>query len=207
MSERMMEVGLILMSLAAGVGVVAFLLNGKGFVSRAVSLFTDFIVFLWIGKIVGNFSLLIRDPFAVLAYPAGSQSFYIAVGLTAVSLLYRRKRETNSAGFKVFLLQVLLLSAFFYEFLQYFYARHDSVVLNLLLYGMLAANVILFRLPERQAIRLSVLLWSIGAIVILQMVGLITLFGIVLSPWFVLLLLLSFAVASLTFTKQKVGIL
>ncbi|MCM3745294.1 hypothetical protein M3193_14285 [Sporosarcina luteola] len=205
MSERMMEVGLIIMSLAAGLGVVAFLLNGKGFVSRAVSLFVDFIVFLWIGKIVGNFSLLIRDPVAVLAYPAGSHAFYIAVGLTAVSLLYRRKRETYSAGFKVFLLQILYLSAFFYEFLQYFYARHDSVVLNLLLYGMLAANVILFRLSGRQAIRLSLLLWSIGAIVILQIVGLITMFGIVLSPWFVLLL--SFIVVSLTFTKQKVGIL
>lgn len=200
-----MEVGLIIMSLAAGLGVVAFLLNGKGFVSRAVSLFVDFIVFLWIGKIVGNFSLLIRDPVAVLAYPAGSHAFYIAVGLTAVSLLYRRKRETYSAGFKVFLLQILYLSAFFYEFLQYFYARHDSVVLNLLLYGMLAANVILFRLSGRQAIRLSLLLWSIGAIVILQIVGLITMFGIVLSPWFVLLL--SFIVVSLTFTKQKVGIL
>ncbi|WP_040226903.1 hypothetical protein [Bhargavaea cecembensis] len=203
-AERMMEAGLVVLSLAAGTGAAALLTGGKGFMGQAASVLADFVIFLWVGKIVLNIGLFVRDPVSVLAYPAGSSAFYVSAALTAVSARFRWRREPPPAGFFAFLLRALFLSAFFFEFAGYFPDRHGAALPNLLLYGVLSAVSVAVPLREIRFVRWAALLWGAGVAVVAMASPLVTLFGFVLSPWFVLLV--CFAIVSFTLIKSKEGI-
>src|SRR5690625_3616935 len=45
---------------------------------EVTSLLINFVIYIWIGKILLNFLTFIKDPLAVLAYPSNSHAFYIS---------------------------------------------------------------------------------------------------------------------------------
>ena len=95
---KLIEIGILAISI--GAGLLTFYLwsdipqeQKKAQLNEIVSQLINFIIFVWIGKIVMNISLFISDPLAVLAYPSDSKAFYFAVALTTTVLVYKKFRK------------------------------------------------------------------------------------------------------------------
>ncbi|WP_216639616.1 hypothetical protein [Virgibacillus phasianinus] len=128
-----------------------------------------FVISLWIGKILTNFSIFIDDPRALLAYPSDSKAFYVAVVLL---LLYGTfKFIDNCKQFLEILfslIYVFLSASFVYEFTQ--------IILRDLAFawgyiGLLAVLLILIillqgKMTTKQLVFLVILVWSLGQLVL-----------------------------------------
>src|SRR5690625_2609412 len=67
-------------------------------IEELVSLLINFIIFIWVGKIIMNLAIFISDPLAVLAYPSDSSAFYIACLLIILNIIYKTKRHGFQVG-------------------------------------------------------------------------------------------------------------
>src|SRR5699024_3336455 len=78
-----------------------------------------FVVGIWIGKIVLNINVFVKDPFAILAYPSDSSAFYFASFLTMVYIGWKVSRKTvTDFNMLIAFVPVFLASSFTYEFIQ-----------------------------------------------------------------------------------------
>src|SRR5690625_1193530 len=62
-------------------------------IEEVISLLINFVIFIWIGKIVFRFSIFIEDPLAILAYPSDSSAFYVASLLIVVNIVYKDRKS------------------------------------------------------------------------------------------------------------------
>src|SRR5690625_3925685 len=53
----------------------------------------NFVIFIWIGKIISHIQLFVQDPLAVLAYPSDATAFYTATILFLLTISYRIYRK------------------------------------------------------------------------------------------------------------------
>src|SRR5690625_3451826 len=94
-ASRVASIGIIIVSLAIGL-ITFYILNDlpkekkKKYMEEFISQLVNFIIFIWVGKILLNISLFIQDPLAVLAYPGDSGAFYLAVLFTAIIAVYKK---------------------------------------------------------------------------------------------------------------------
>lgn len=87
-------------------------------IDEVVSQLINFVIYIWIGKIVLKFTTFINDPLAVLAYPSDSTAFYFATICILLHILIKYRNKQNiSALFNTFL-PIFLVSHFTYEFIQ-----------------------------------------------------------------------------------------
>ncbi|WP_226037597.1 hypothetical protein [Aquibacillus saliphilus] len=120
-----------------------------------------FVITLWIGKIIMNFSIFISDPIAILAYPSDSKSFYIAVFLTVLYGKYKFIRVSKHLIPLLFSWMVVFLTAsFVYEFIQMIWGTNVHTLGYLGLLVTLIMVTIL--LPERIALENITLIILIG---------------------------------------------
>src|SRR5690625_2232093 len=89
-----MSIGIIIVSILAG--LVFFYMTShlpkehkKAQLEEMFSQLVNFIIFIWVGKIILNVSIFIEDPLAILAYPSNSEAFYLAVLLSTILLFYK----------------------------------------------------------------------------------------------------------------------
>src|SRR5690625_4868656 len=81
---------------------------------EVTSLLINFVIYIWIGKILLNFLTFIKDPLAVLAYPSNSHAFYLALLFSGIHILYKNKR--HKPDWQLFLysfIHVFLFASFF----------------------------------------------------------------------------------------------
>jgi len=169
------------------------------------SLLVNFIIFMWVGKIVQHLPLLFKDPLAILAYPSNSNSFYIATVLIIVNLIYRfiRHNEDVSCIFQAFL-PAFIASLFVYEFTELVIQGYSQnwfsfiwLLIVLLIYVFwgnrkVFANGIIF------------LLWVSGQLIIAIKQTYTTIFGYMIIPmYFVLLLMITSSIIIYSW-KRKV---
>lgn len=84
-----------------------------------ISLTINFIIYIWIGKIVTNIAKFIKDPLSILAYPSNSYAVYVATILIMINLLYRKYRYKEQISIIIFaFIPVFILSSFVFEFIQ-----------------------------------------------------------------------------------------
>lgn len=193
-ADKIIEIGLIVLSLAAGI-IFFYIMSDlskeqkKRQVDELTSQFINFIIFIWVGKIILNFSIFIKDPMAILAYPSNSDAFYIAVLFIVILLAYKSMRKKmDMTAFTESFLHVFLIASFLYEFIQlvwndYTYAFGHLVLLSVLL-------VIFFLIRERitAILLISVMLigWSAGVLLLTFIHPFVTVFGYIMEPWFVI---------------------
>lgn len=157
---------------------------------EAVSQIINFVLFIWLSKIILSLPLLFRDPLALLAYPSNSKAFYLAILFSAAVLLY----GVNSGQVKgqaIFgtLLHILLPAAFFYEFAQLAWFGNAYAFGNLILYAVLLG--LFFGVNDRLSLyALSTVLLSLwaGGMLLNAVLELFpSIFGYAMEPWFILL--------------------
>lgn len=205
------KVGILLISFIAG--LTFFYVIGqqhkqtkKQLIEEIMSLTINFIIFIWLGKIVLHFPKFIKDPFAILAYPSNAQAFYVATVLMAVQILYQKWKQKKpfQEVFHAFI-PIFLASSFFYEFLQVVIEKNQAnvtylvLLFILLLFYMLGYGKVKI---ERMTQFISIaLLISLSVLVFINK---ITLFQYRLSAVYYVILLFILLLINVYDKKKKV---
>lgn len=195
---KLMSISIIALSVIIGL-VVFYLLSHEPkeqkryYIEEIFSQIVNFIIFIWVAKVVLHLPLFITDPLAVLAYPSNSGSFYLAVLGSALVLWYKYKRKQMDvlAFFDAFLF-FFLSASLTYAFIQF--AWNDEPYA----FGYIVSAAILLvfylikqeRLSRNARIMFLVTGWAIGMLVLNVVQPFVTVFGYIIAPWFVVLLLI-----------------
>src|SRR5690625_4350813 len=185
--QVMISIATIIVSFV--IGIIFFYITSplpkkdkKWQIEEVISLVINFVIFIWVGKIIINFSLFIQDPLAVLAYPSNSTAFYLAVLFLAMNVLYKMKRK----GFKpkpilITCIPIFLVANFSYEFIQGFIheGAYTWSYLGLLMVLILLYLFLFEKFPEKMVFVL-LLGWVIGQVTLAFILPYITIFGYIM---------------------------
>lgn len=165
--------------------------------------FLNFIIFIWVGKIIMNISTFIKDPLAVLAYPADSNSFYVAIILSILRLVYKRKKIHLSI-FVNSLLPVVFTASFIYEFIQFLQDGNLYSLTNMIFY-MILLTIYYYLSGKISEVNLFIILlisWLIGTLIMFFTQPYVLFFGYLLSLPFILVFFI-FIASVLIYIKLK----
>lgn len=194
---KLMSIGITVLSFAGG--LIFFYITSqlsnehkKAQIEEVVSQLINFVIFIWVGKIILNFSVFIKDPLAILAYPGDSYAFYIAILLSAIVLFYKKiKRKFDMLQLATSLLPVFLMASFLYEFILMVSKNNlhsfESLALSAIL--LVLFLIINSHLTNRQIVLILLVTWSIGIFILIYIRPIVTIFGYMIAPWFIILFL------------------
>jgi|SRR5690625_1035153 len=166
----------------------------------------NFIIYVWVAKVLLNITIFIRDPIAVLAYPSDSRAFYLAFGLLLIHIVYQgRKDQWKIIEAKTGLVPIFLSSSFIYEFIQLVSGGVNFAIFHLgLLLVLLLIFVLSFEQLSRDLLNIGLMIaWTIGALVLSISQPYLTLFNYMMSPLFLTIILVAF-IGLLIFNQRKV---
>lgn len=208
--QVLLKIAVLVMSFLSGI-IVYYLISTdekakkKSSVEAIISLTINFIIYIWLGKIIINITKFIRDPLSVLAYPSNADAVYIATILLFINLLYRKFRNDEQLSTILFaFIPVFLISSFVYEFYQLIVERSVYNWLYLVFLG-LSSLIYVFVYGKISIRRLSVgfgMSIVIGQF-ILSLLHQLTVFGYRLSPFYFAGLAL-LGLMAILMTKRKV---
>ncbi|WP_229683127.1 hypothetical protein [Virgibacillus oceani] len=210
-ASKLMAIGLIVISLV--VGFISFYMMSdlskekkKRHVEEMSSQLINFIIFIWLGKVILNFSIFLKDPLAILAYPSNSEAFYLAVLFTALLLVYKSKRQRlDVQAFIESFLHVFLVASFVYEFIQLVWNNNTYSFGYLVLLAVLLVLFFLIRghITAGTLITTILTVWSAGVFLLILMRPFITVFGYILAPWFMgLFFIISLIIIIIRYRKR-----
>ena len=194
-ASKLMSIGIIIVSVIAGLIFLYVLsdspkMERKKRVEEIGSQIFNFIIFVWVGKIILNFSTLIKDPMVILAYPSNAEAFYLAVLFSAGLLVYKSKRQQlDVQSFLVSFLPVFLGASFLYEFIQLVWNNSTYSFGYIVLLTVLVVLFLLIRERVTVSMLFTVILigWSGGILLLAFTQPFVTVFGYIIAPWFVVL--------------------
>lgn len=165
--------------------------------------FINFVIFMWIGKVILNLSTFIKDPLAILAYPVDSTSFYIAIIVSILRLIYKQKK--NQLPILSLLIPIVLTASLMFEFIQFVQDHNFYSLTNMIFYSILV--IIFYYLKEKVSmITLFVILlicWFSGTLIMFFSQPYVTIFGYLLSLPFIFLFFLFNAIILISFKTKR----
>lgn len=175
---------------------------------EVTSLLINFIIFIWLGKILVHLPKFMKDPLAILAYPSDSGAFYLAVLFTLLNLLYRKIRHKQKLLplFHVFV-PVFMVASFLYEFFQ-FAIKGDSsnwFYLSFTFLFVISYALLQDKIKKTTLTAVMMLLWAIVQGVLSLIFSYVTLFTYMISPLFFLSVFIFIFVMMLYNRKGKVS--
>ncbi|QQK76667.1 hypothetical protein HUG15_14565 [Salicibibacter cibarius] len=192
-TSAIVSIGIIIACFA--VGLISFYplsdwpkAEKKRHIEALTSQLLNFVIFVWVGKILLNPSLFIQDPMAVLAYPGNSGAFYLATLFTAIIVVYKSVyKNLDVLAFVEVFVHVFLVASFFYEFMQLVLGNHSYslgylIVLATLLVVFVSARG---RLPMPRLLMTILVGWTAGMLVLTFVQPFATVFGYIIEPWFI----------------------
>ena len=133
--------------------------NKRKQIEEVGSQIINFIMYIWIGKIILKNPPFIKDPMAVLPYPSDSKAFYFATICIFIHiyLKFRNKQEEKFQLLQTFL-PIFIVSQFTYEFMQIVFFEMKPNWLLLIFYACLIFLYMILnnKLSERK-IQLTIL--------------------------------------------------
>ncbi|GAA0431814.1 MULTISPECIES: hypothetical protein [Virgibacillus] len=200
--------------ISMSVGFIAYFLSSnlpiaerKQVSQQMISYLVNFVIFIWIGKIVLNLSLFISDPIAVLAYPSNAQAFYFALFLLAIQLWYKAKRSEVDIEILLYCyVPVLLVASFMYQFIEIIWKNNTLAWGDFILLLILLLTFLLLRDRLRKSTLLlcMVWVWAIGKLSITWIMPFTTIFGYMIHPFFFITVGLIFSIL-FVFKRKKVS--
>lgn len=208
-TSRIISIGIIIASFAIGL-VSYYLLSDfpkkekKKHIDEVTSQLINFVIFIWVGKIVLNLSLFLQEPVTVLAYPADSGAFYLAVLFTAITIVYKSIRKNlDLRSLADVFAHVFLVASFIYEFTQLVLENSQSpgylVLLAILLIGFVSMRE---RLTTTMLLITVLIGWTAGVLVLTFIQPFVTIFGYMIDPWFIGLFFIG-CLSIMYFSKRK----
>lgn len=205
-------ISMVIIAVSLMFGMLSFILvstlsrgQKKEQMEELMSQFINLIIFMWMAKILLNLDDFIKDPLVILAYPSDSLAFYIAVLLMTGFLVYKmRKGKTNLHIFLETFITVFLTSSIMYEFICF--VREDNLYsfayLTLLIIILIIFLLFQDRMKNGALMTLTLLLWSVGIIVLAGIYPGAAVFGYTIRIWFVVLMFTA-GISIIHFTKRK----
>lgn len=208
---KLIELGILVLSIGAGLAAFYFWSDlpkkkKRAHINEMASQLINFIIFIWIGKILLNFSLFLSDPFAVLAYPSDAKAFYVAIVFITLLFIYKafRKKENIFPIIESFL-PVFLVSSFVYEFIELIVKDNPYAFGSIILYSILIALYYFLQKRIRSEILFIVLItfWSVCMVLLLAFLPFVSIFGYSVGYGFVgLFLVISIGTLSYKLVKN-----
>jgi hypothetical protein len=196
-------VGLMTLSLGASMALFYILNNNEKTVKKRqleelFNYIIQFIIYIWISKIIVFLPKFIHDPLSVLAYPSDSRAFYLAHFFIAFHLLYKaRKKAVNVQLLLEVFAFVWLGALFMYEFFGIITQNQTFDPYFIEVMGLLLLFILLYEkipLPLRDYGTLFI--WSLFSLVISLVNGYVVLFGYLILPAYFTLLCCLFALGT-----------
>ncbi len=211
--SKLLEIGILVSSLA--VGFLAFYLlsdrpkaEKKKQMDDMISQIINFILLIWLGKIIMNVSLFLSDPLAVLAYPSDTDAFYTAVIFMPIWLLVQsRRKQLKIFPLIVSFIPVFLVSSFVYEFIEWTAYDNPFAIGNLILFAVLIGLYFFLKEKLNASVLLFILItvWSFGLVFMMTFQPFITVFGYIVGFEFVgLFFIISNGILIYRFRKKPV---
>lgn len=166
----------------------------------------NFIIYVWVAKVVLNIAIFIRDPIAVLAYPSDSRAFYFAFVFLIVHIIYQgRKDDWKISEIKTALVPIFLSSSFVYEFIQLVSGGVGFAAFYLgLLFVLLLLLVIGYDRWPKDILNVGLMIgWAVGALILSIRLPYLTVFNYMMSPLF-LAIILVVLIGLLIFNRRNV---
>jgi|SRR5690625_1623200 len=154
---------------------------------EVLSLIINFVIFIWIGKILLNVSTFISDPLAVLAYPSNAAAVYLATFFFFINIGYKIwKHPFNVEEWLGAFVPVFLASTFSYEFIQLIESGSKQGLNQLILLMILLICYLLFqrKLSIQRMALILITGWALGQFILSITFPMVTLFGYTMRPWF-----------------------
>ncbi|WP_284141212.1 MULTISPECIES: hypothetical protein [unclassified Virgibacillus] len=189
---KLSVIGIIIASLLAGfifyyVTSLSAKKEKKKQAETILSLLINFVIFIWVGKIVLNIALFIKDPLVILAYPSDSKAFYFAILAICVQVAYKVKRKQLDGYLLVTsFIPIFLFGSLTYEFIQMVSLGDDIAFSYIVLLVFLVLLYLLLQGKTRwmTASFFVMFLWSIGKLLLLFFEPYTSVFGYMLHPIF-----------------------
>ncbi|MBU6080771.1 hypothetical protein [Allobacillus halotolerans] len=157
-------------------------------IDELTSQIVNFVIYIWIAKILLNLSLFITDPMAVLAYPSSAEAFYLAALFSVITLAiqsYRKKLQV--IPLIMTFIPVFLISTFLFEFMQFTVMDESYAISQIVLSGLLL--IVFYWIQGKVSIDLLILImlvgWSVGMMGLTFMQPFVTVFDYLMKPWFI----------------------
>lgn len=191
-ATKLMSVASIIISI--GIGFFTFYIMSnvskgkkKMLMEEMVIQFTNFIIFIWVGKVLLHITSFIKNPLAIVAYPSNSEAFYLAVLFSIIVLVYKSKRgKLDVVLFIKALIPVVFVASFLYEFIQLVGNGNTYSLGNMALFtGLVVLYYLIRDYLQRMVIIVMLFGWSVGSIILSFMQPFVTVFGFIIAPWFV----------------------
>jgi len=177
----------------------------KIYMEELMSQLTNFVIFIWVSKIILNFLVFIKDPLAILAYPSDSKALYLAVLFTIVTTAVKAKRKKiDIAPFFTAFIYLFLTTSFVYEFIQVVWNKNTYFINYLGLLAVLIVALVFMR-DRIAGDRLSIIIfisWTVGTLILALTMSIMMIVGYTISPWFLVLILL-FTLLMIVIKKRK----
>src|SRR5690625_1631004 len=122
--RALISIGIIIVSFLVGYLFFYVVSDGtkeqkKNHIEESTSQLINVVIFTWIGKIVLNIQMFIKDPLVILAYPSNSHAFYFGIGCVAVTLAYKSMKGKVALFPLVHaFVPIFLAASLTYEFIQ-----------------------------------------------------------------------------------------
>ncbi|RKQ30807.1 hypothetical protein D8M06_15410 [Oceanobacillus halophilus] len=192
-TSKILAVGIMVFSFI--IGLITFYMMSdlskkekKEQVEEIISQLINFVIFIWIGKIILNISIFIEDPLAILAYPSDSRAFYFSVLLSGFVLFYKyKKKQMDIVTFIHSFIHVFLVASFLYEFIQFVWNDNAFSFGNMVVIVILMVIFLFMQgyVSNYMAFFTILVLWSIGMFLLSLIQPYITVFGYMIDVWFV----------------------
>lgn len=191
----MISVAEVVISFVAGAGGFYLFSDRSGkekkdLLENILSSLINFVLFIWLSKVILNFPSFIREPLTILAYPGTAETFYLAFIFSAGLFLYQSWKKGVDQGefIKAFSL-VFLITSIIYELIQFTRNDNENSFGYILL---LAAVLIIFlifeqRMKTKFLIMVLIALWSAGMLLLNTIYPVVTVFGYIMRPAFIIL--------------------
>jgi len=213
MASAQISIAIIILSLTVGF-LSFYLFSGLSNEKKKIDIeelgsqLVNFVIFMWIGKVLLNFSIFIKDPLAILAYPSNSYAFYLAVFVSAITITIKSKRQKNDiAPFFNAFTHVFLVASFVYEFTQIVWNNNTYSIRYL---GLLTVLIILFvvlrgRIATDRLNTIMLVGWTLGTLGLAFIMPFTMVFGYTMAPWFLGLILMAYLTVAVYKKRKKVS--
>ena len=172
-----------------------------------ISQLINFILYMWLAKILLRLPTFVKDPLAVLAYPSNSKVFYLATVFIFIHILMKLKHRKDRLHLIRTMIPVFFVAHFLFEFIQTVVIGMKPNWTLLVFYMLLAIVYTLLNGKVRQDIllRISVYSWIVGQM-ILAIFTKVSIFGYSVGLLYLLALLILTIGITLYSRKTKINI-
>ncbi|HLQ96950.1 MAG TPA: hypothetical protein VK108_11360 [Pseudogracilibacillus sp.] len=166
----------------------------------------QFVIYMWVGKVLVSLPKAIADPLSVLAYPGDSWAFYTATVLTLLHLFIQSKRQKVQPNllFQGFV-PIFFFASFIYEFIQ---ITVEGTPLNFYFLGITAMTLVMMFVYQTQVAGIigswMMIAWAAGSSLLAFIKGYVVVFDYLLKPWYFIALTFFF-IGVLVSTKKKIA--